>query len=155
MRFADCHEDKKHFAKGLCKACYRADFYSKNKPLERDRAKSYRQKYYRENKEACLELSKLWYQGNKEHHKKKCREFSLKRNFGLTSEGYEELLKKQENKCAICDRLRSNLTVDLCVDHDHVTGKIRGLLCSRCNRALGALGDSKEGIQKVLEYLES
>jgi hypothetical protein len=57
--------------------------------------------------------------------------------YGCTPEQYDALFEKQEGKCACCDR--DNSPHALCVDHNHRTGAIRGLLCHRCNGALGAL----------------
>lgn len=58
----------------------------------------------------------------------------LLRKYGITTEQYEELLKKQEHSCAICLRPMSSFKKRLCVDHNHKTGEIRGLLCNFCNR---------------------
>ena len=68
---------------------------------------------------------------------------------------YFLLVEKQENRCAICNRHRSELTYDLCVDHDHITGKIRGLLCHKCNCGLGIFKDNVEILQKSINYLQS
>ncbi len=57
--------------------------------------------------------------------------------YGLTRKDYKNLLNKQNNKCAICHISQSNLTKRLCIDHDHKTGKVRGLLCCQCNSTLG------------------
>ena len=46
-----------------------------------------------------------------------------------------------------------NITLSFAVDHDHKTGKVRGLLCNQCNRGLGMLGDTKEAVERVLNYL--
>ncbi len=57
----------------------------------------------------------------------------------------------QEGKCKGCDK-ESNRTLN--VDHDHETGKIRGLLCGNCNRGIGLLGDNIETLQNLIKYLE-
>lgn len=79
-------------------------------------------------------------------------------NFGLTPEAYDMLLKKQRNCCAICglsasEHYVSNKKVRLCVDHCHITGDIRGLLCYTCNRALGLLKDNTIVLSKAVKYL--
>lgn len=61
----------------------------------------------------------------------------------------------QNGGCAICGKRQGIETKKLGVDHDHCTGRIRGLLCSQCNRGLGKFGDSIEGIKRVLAYLEN
>jgi hypothetical protein len=82
------------------------------------------------------------------------RERRLLLMFGLTWEEYDFLLAAQDYRCAICDcRPRRNM---LAVDHDHSTGEIRGLLCSRCNqRLLGAANDNPARLRKAADYLEA
>ena len=80
------------------------------------------------------------------------RRVSLKRYFGLTLERYEEMRIAQNNQCAICGTTPQ--TYSLCVDHCHKTNKIRGLLCSPCNRAIGQLGDTVESLEKAYLYLK-
>jgi hypothetical protein len=77
----------------------------------------------------------------------------MKVNYGLTWAQYEEILSKQNGKCAICKKACST-GKRLGVDHDHTTNKIRGLLCCNCNLGLGKLGDDIKSIRKVLQYLE-
>lgn len=83
----------------------------------------------------------------------------LWKRYSATAIYVEDLLKKQRGSCAICDKdikLAMNTEAELqaCVDHDHVTNKIRGILCRQCNRSLGQLGDSIESIERVLTYLK-
>ena len=73
----------------------------------------------------------------------------------MTLEQYGEMLKKQNGTCALCDKTKSNPHKHLCIDHDHTTGKIRGLLCDNHNRALGLFKDSIEDLEKALDYLKS
>ena len=63
------------------------------------------------------------------------------------------MLSSQDGKCSICGRERSQLVKQLCVDHDHETGKVRGLLCDKCNRGLGFFNDDHELLKKALNYL--
>ena len=80
------------------------------------------------------------------------REVAWKRNgLKLTIERYDELLLKQGNRCAICGTHQSELKIALAVDHDHETGEIRGLLCSRCNINLGCA--EAIGLKKITKYL--
>src|SRR5436305_14191310 len=67
----------------------------------------------------------------------------LKRKFGLTLEQYDELLASQSGGCAICGDAPEAGT-SLHIDHDHETGAVRGLLCVRCNNALGQLKEDSE-----------
>jgi hypothetical protein len=84
---------------------------------------------------------------------------SLLREYGITPEVYQALFEAQGGRCAICRRESNYLdprygkTRRLAVDHDHNTGKIRGLLCNQCNTALGKLGDSATSVMRAVEYL--
>lgn len=69
--------------------------------------------------------------------------------FGLTIEGFEEMVADRDGRCDICRRKRQ-----LCVDHDHQTGLLRGLLCRPCNRALGLLGDTIDSVGSAVAYME-
>lgn len=95
---------------------------------------------------------------NPEANWKSIRRSNLKNKYGLTLEDYENMLKLQNECCAICKLHISENKVSgrfnsLSVDHCHDTGKIRGLLCNQCNRAIGMLGDKPDNVLKAYEYL--
>jgi Recombination endonuclease VII len=71
------------------------------------------------------------------------------RRYGLTLAQYRALQARQGNACAICRRV----TRVLCIDHCHVTGRVRGLLCPKCNSALGFCGDDPRLLRAALAYL--
>jgi hypothetical protein len=71
----------------------------------------------------------------------------------MTAARYAELLKEQQGECAICGVSQAEVNRRFAVDHDHTTGKIRGLLCGNCNKGLGLLGDTAEGVRAALDYL--
>jgi hypothetical protein len=83
----------------------------------------------------------------------------LKHYYGITIEVYEEMLRQQNGVCAICknpERVRKAGTQEskaLSVDHDHRTGRIRGLLCTNCNTALGLLFENTTMCFAVVEYI--
>ena len=79
----------------------------------------------------------------------------LKHKYGVSQEDYAKRLKKQNYGCAICRVHEMKLTRGLYVDHNHKTGKVRGLLCTNCNTALGMLEDSPELLTKAIEYLKN
>lgn len=82
----------------------------------------------------------------------------LFRRYGITFENYSDLLEKQDHKCAICKATESGnsrTNGNLFVDHCHTTGKVRGLLCSKCNHAIGLLNDDVDLLQKSILYLTS
>ena len=77
----------------------------------------------------------------------------LRVNYGLTLEDYDKMLEEQGGVCAICGK-PDPTHPNLAVDHCHITGKIRGLLCRVCNPAIGALGDDVDSLRKVIAYLQ-
>lgn len=91
--------------------------------------------------------AKKHYQRSKGSH----RSAYLKRKFGISLEEYDEMLKSQFGSCAICDKICEK---SLAVDHDHKTGKNRGLLCFTCNSTLGHFEKgnlpTKEDFEKYL-----
>jgi hypothetical protein len=87
------------------------------------------------NRKDCNRCSNLW----------KC--------YRITHQQYENLLAEQNNQCKICSKAGLDGT-PLAVDHCHTTGRIRGLLCSNCNTAIGLLYDNKELLQNAINYLK-
>lgn len=83
----------------------------------------------------------------------------LQSSYGLTEKQYDAMHKAQNGRCAICNNqethTRHGHVVLLSVDHNHTTGATRKLLCSRCNRALGLLGDSIEVLEAAVAYLKT
>lgn len=74
------------------------------------------------------------------------------RKFGLTPELYKEKSREQWNVCGICGQL-TKCGRRLAVDHNHRTGKVRGLLCDKCNLAIGYFRDSKVLLENAIIYL--
>lgn len=80
------------------------------------------------------------------------RRDQLQRLYGITPEQYNEMVKAQGGVCAVCKR-SGHTKRPLHVDHCHDTGKVRALLCSSCNTALGLLGEDLERIKTLAVYL--
>lgn len=78
----------------------------------------------------------------------------LKRTYNLSLEDYEKMLILQKDCCAICNKNKSEFKKGLGVDHCHTTGKIRGLLCSKCNTSIGGFDDDVERLQAAINYLK-
>jgi len=79
----------------------------------------------------------------------------LKALYGLTVEQYNEIFDQQRGECAICGKHQTELTKGLAVDHNHETGKVRGLLCSYCNTAIGSFKESIGTMKKAIEYIKT
>jgi hypothetical protein len=109
------------------------------------------QKLYqtKEGKERKKESMRKWRKANPRPDKQ--RIYLRKCLYGITDDVYNETVKQQKGVCAICKKSSEK---SLQVDHCHNTGKIRGLLCGKCNRGLGMFGDNISGIRNVLNYLE-
>jgi len=77
----------------------------------------------------------------------------MRKQYGISVDEFNELLRLQNNCCAICNKHISAVRRRMNIDHDHNTGKVRGILCTGCNTGLGHLGDNIEGLEKAIEYL--
>ena len=95
-----------------------------------------------------------WNKANPEKQRRHLRRRDLKKKYGLTEERYELMLDEQGGGCAICGARSSGGTGNspFPVDHNHVTGEVRGILCTGCNIKLAAL-DDPEWLAAALEYL--
>lgn len=71
-------------------------------------------------------------------------------NYGLTQEGFDALVAQQRGLCPVCTK---PLGRKLCVDHDHVTNVVRGIIHQGCNVGIGLLGDTLAGVTRAVEYL--
>lgn len=127
--------------------------------------KAYNESYYQRNKARLQEAGRKNYlrrreailQDRKENWVK-YKSIELKSNFGITYSDYLRLLNKQNGVCAICQMpeqtvSRAGVRKRLAVDHNHETGKIRGLLCSGCNQAIGLLHDDPSRAAALVAYL--
>lgn len=95
--------------------------------------------------------SRNWEKRNRDKISLKWEIRKLKQ-YGLTIEHYNKLLLQQNNKCAICEQ-NCPTGKKLAVDHNHQTGKVRGLLCHHCNVGLGHFKDNIELLNSALDYL--
>ena len=84
-------------------------------------------------------------------HPKDALRRHLFNGYGLTIEAFEQMVTRQDGRCAACGSLPTRARLD--VDHDHATGKVRGLLCNPCNLALGHVGHDLERLRQLITYL--
>lgn len=79
---------------------------------------------------------------------------SLKKKFGITPEYFEKMFEAQGKRCAVCGTYKNGKSnYRFCVDHDHKTGKIRGVLCIKCNVLIGQSDDNVQTLQNAIDYL--
>jgi len=79
----------------------------------------------------------------------------MRKQYGISTQQFEELLEFQGGGCAICAKPIENIRRRMNIDHDHETNKVRGILCTGCNTGVGHLGDNIEGLKRALYYLEN
>ena len=122
-----------------------------NDPEYKLRAKLYSDKSRArpEAREIAKQRTKEWNLANPDKKKHN----ALRWNYAITLDEYCTLLEKQKHCCMICKVHVSELSRNLCVDHDHTTGTVRGLLCSNCNTALGLLKDNTTLLENAVNYL--
>ncbi len=178
-----CHPERKLFARGLCQSCYLRlrkeereveaplkaaglrlcrgcgqwktpdQFYrraSRCKPCRVAEVAQYERTHAGPDlKESHRRASREWHRRNPEY----VRNAHLNRQYGISSVEFQELLAKQNGVCAICGGTQADPARPLAVDHDHDTGRVRGLLCDPCNQGLGGLQDSPELLKRAIEYL--
>jgi|SRR5579859_1671161 len=113
------------------------------------KTKIYRDRYYAKHKEEIKEKNRLRDLRDPERLKRRKRRSHLK-IYGLTLDQYYQMYSTQKGKCAICGISSENFNID----HNHTTGKPRGLLCHWCNLGIGHLRDDINLVRKAVEYLE-
>lgn len=123
-----------------CRAKYQRDWVRNNPEkvkILNDKHKATRKEFY-----------------NNPENKLKYRKLFIEKSFRILYEDYEKMQIEQNNLCYICKNPETSTRNNyLCVDHNHETGKIRGLLCNSCNRALGYFKDNITLLQNAINYL--
>lgn len=124
-----------------------------------EKTRKYNKKYYIRNKIKNQEYYKIYYDKNKGEY----LERDMKRMYKMSRSKYELLYKKQFGKCKICkinkmssynDKSTSSFTA-LVIDHCHTSGKVRGLLCNKCNVSLGLCFENIIILENMIKYLKS
>jgi hypothetical protein len=180
---AVCHPDRQHFAKGLCRRCYYRDYMSRWRKKNPEAWAAIAQRTYRKGidadpgrnrteylkrREQQLAQKAAAYAADPEKHRARRRvgsqnpalvaaKYARKRDktYGLAPGEYDALLEAQGRACAICRTTVPGAGRSWAVDHDHKTGRVRGLLCARCNLAIGGMGDDPELLRAAADYVEA
>lgn len=173
-----CHPEREYCARGLCKPCYEKKHREQNGFARRMRERGlpnecghldrphfgkgrcqecYKRWYH--NLDSVKEKRKIYQDKNKDRYAASCRQTHMKKKYGLGIDSYESMLSSQNGLCAICGNLETAIIngkiKNLCIDHDHVTGKIRGLLCQNCNQMIGHGQDNSEILEAGAAYLKA
>ena len=119
-------------------------------PQHRKKRAEYMQEWRKKYPEKVRLISRNYYKNNRDQIKIKQRRYNLKRLYGLTEADYQRMLADQGGVCKICLG-EARHKKGFHVDHDHVTGRVRAILCSRCN---GALGWFEKYAKNILDYLK-
>ncbi len=121
----------------------------KAQAIERQRA------YVARNKKKIAARQSAYYRANKERTNETRRERDLRNKYGISSEDYARMLFRQDFRCACCKTSKPGGHGErFSVDHDHATGKVRALLCFRCNTVLGHIEEDSDVLVAVMDYLE-
>jgi len=163
--------------KQMCMSCKQCDrdrvkkHRDNNLDLERKRKRELMQKnkekykpvqdeYRIKNKAKLSEAGKQYKLKHREKIKVGLKKAALKRKFNISIEEFENMILSQNNLCAICDKPesrinhRSGAIQNLAIDHNHKNGKIRQLLCSKCNLIIGQINEDIEILQSMITYLK-
>jgi len=132
-----------------------AKWRSRNPEKAKEVADRATAKWREKNPDAVRGYQKAYREKNREALVAKDRQ----RKFGITHQEYAKLYQSQGGVCAICSQpetaTRLGKVKSLAVDHDHKTGRVRGLLCSDCNTGIGKLKDDPKVLQSAIQYLKS
>ena len=129
--------DKKRGSCGVCDSAYSRGWKKANPVNDEQREKR-----------------RLRSKKHREENPDYAKGLSLKTLYGITFDEYNDMFIEQGGSCAICGKHQSEMKKSIHVDHCHATGKVRGLLCSNCNTALGLLKEDINIVRNVLKYLE-
>lgn len=167
----ECKNLESHTSGGkYCRKCV-SKASKKYSLLRAEKIKEYNKKWRLENKDKLKEAKRQYYNEvkntweyishSKEYRKKhriiskdKERNGHYVRKYKITLNDYNQMCINQNNSCGICTKSEQELGKKLAVDHCHTTGKVRGLLCSKCNAALGFMYEHIQSIKNMILYLE-
>lgn len=122
---------------------------------QKQRQRAYQKAWYEENRERLSAMAKKRHDANPEKVKASLeassdrrKDYMLRWHYGISLSEYNARKSAQQGVCAICGSAEK-----LYVDHDHATSEVRGLLCHKCNAAIGLMGEDPDVLRKAIEYL--
>lgn len=156
------HIAERYVSTGLCVVCVQ-NRTTKYHTSNEGRMKQLQKEWYTKNKTKVIQKAKQWNAENKETFKEnnsysKRGSYLRRRKFGISETEFAELFNNADDKCQICKQPETTTnskgeTKALAIDHCHKTGKVRGVLCQKCNTALGGFKDSIELLENAIRYL--
>ena len=115
-----------------------------------EQQQAWARKYWAKNKDKIKTQRQDRKRRDWDGHKQRLLQTRLRVRYGLTPDVLADMTQAQDGVCKICGTVGPR---GLMVDHDHITSKVRGLLCEHCNRGLGGFKDDVELLRKATEYL--
>lgn len=147
---------------GKCKECKRLSIREKKKRKSKlakkwNESNAYYRRtvgaaYYKANKERMDEANRRWRDENPERYAMLVHRSKLLRKYGMTLDQYDDMLMRQGGVCLIC-KGQSPILKELCVDHDHETGQVRGILCHQCNLWVGQVEKALKQRPQILAHI--
>ena len=133
----------------------RGEYQRRWREANKEKQAAYKKEYYVANKERLNATRKAWRQKTPQYW----RRSYLKTHYGISPEKYQEMLLAQKGLCYICHLPPTGKPIkgqapSLHVDHNHLTGEVRKLLCGKCNQAIGLLDEVPDRIRAAAAYLE-
>jgi len=122
-----------------------------------EKAKMIASNWKKSNPQKVRDYDKKWHNENNERRKdypsaKRWKQYQLKHLYGLSLEDFKKILEKQSGVCAVCES--SLIEGSICVDHNHKTQKIRGLLCGNCNVGIGHFKENEKYLYSAIKYIQ-
>lgn len=154
-----CKTKVSNTIKKMCPKCYDKDYKLRNREHRLEIARLYRKKmgsklneYYHKNKPILALKNKIYRSKILKADPLYFKRIKVMSRFGMTLDEYSKMIVKQKNLCAICFKA-CDKNKNLSIDHNHTTGKVRGLLCNLCNAMIGFSKENITNLQNAIKYL--
>jgi hypothetical protein len=145
------HKLTKDGFRSKCKSCSQKQNRSSYE-ANSEQYRLYAREYHANNREACVGKMRARYASNKDAYRRR----ALIASYGAGADEFYDTELAKDDKCRICGTTEAECPKGrLAIDHCHETGELRGLLCSKCNTAIGLLGDNCATLESAITYLKS